>query len=126
MEQEPKKEKSPIARKVKWWFLLTAGTVACFILSLVSIISDWKDLFFVFIFLGAFLIFLQGIFLFIALFTRQWGHAIGILVSILASVVVGFLCIILTAVGQHHPPKHIDDDMVMEDSLEVVTDTIVP
>lgn len=125
MEKEPQKEKGPIARIVKWWFLLTAVTVLCFILSLIAVVADWGDFSYGFVFLGIFFIILHGLFLLIALFTRQWGQAIGILGGILATIVVGFFCAILTAVGQHHPPKLVEDDMVVEDSLEVVEDSLM-
>ena len=60
-----------------------------------------------------------------ALFTRQWGHAFGIFCGIIASLGIGFLCMIVTAVGQHHPPKINDEDMIVEDSLlEVVEDSL--
>lgn len=45
--------------------------------------------------------------------------------GILATIVVGFFCAILTAVGQHHPPKLVEDDMVVEDSLEVMEDSLM-
>ena len=110
---------------VKWWFLLTTATVVCFILSIIAVAADWGDASYAFVFLGIFFIILQGFFLLFALFTRQWGHSIGILGGIIASVIVGFLCAVLTAVGQHHPPKlPIDDDMVVEDSLAVVEDSL--
>lgn len=124
MEQEPKKERSRIARMVKWWFLLTTATVVCFILSMISVVADWGDASYAFVFMGIFFIILQGFFLLFALFTRQWGHAIGILGGIIASIIVGFICAILTAVGQHHPPKPIDDMDIVEDSLEVVEDSL--
>lgn len=110
---------------VRWWFLLTAGTIACFFLSVISVISDFKDLFYAFLFLGIFIIILQGVFMIFALFTRQWGHAFGIFCGIIASLGIGFLCMIVTAVGQHHPPKINDEDMIVEDSLlEVVEDSL--
>jgi len=110
---------------VRWWFLLTAGAIACFFLSVISVISDFKDLFYAFLFLGIFLIIVQGVFMIFALFTRQWGHAFGILCGIIASLGIGFLCMIVTAVGQHHPPKFNDEDMIVEDSLlEVVEDSL--
>lgn len=125
MEQETPKRRSGLARMVRWWFLLTAGTIACFFLSVISVISDFKDLFYAFLFLGIFIIILQGVFMIFALFTRQWGHAFGILCGIIASLGIGFLCMIVTAVGQHHPPKINDeDDMVVEDSLEFVEDSL--
>ena len=49
----------------------------------------------------------------------------GILCGIIASLGIGFLCMIVTAVGQHHPPKINDEDMIVEDSLlEVVEDSL--
>ena len=125
MEQETPKRRSGLARMVRWWFLLTAGAIACFFLSVISVISDFKDLFYAFLFLGIFLIIVQGVFMIFALFTRQWGHAFGILCGIIASLGIGFLCMIVTAVGQHHPPKINDEDMIVEDSLlEVVEDSL--
>ncbi len=126
MEQEPPKEKrSTIAQMVKWWFLATAGALASSFLSVVAVLSDWEGFFYFFILLGIFFIALQGLFLLFALFTRQWGHAIGTLCGIIASLVVGFLCIIMVAAGQHHPPKFNDEDMIVEDSLlEVVEDSL--
>ncbi len=110
---------------VRWWFLLTAGAIACFFLSVISVISDFKDLFYAFLFLGIFLIIVQGVFMIFALFTRQWGHAFGIFCGIIASLGIGFLCMIVTAVGQHHPPKINDEDMIVEDSLlEIVEDSL--
>ena len=124
MEQETQR-RSGLARMVRWWFLLTAGTIACFFLSVISVISDFKDLFYAFLFLGIFIIILQGVFMIFALFTRQWGHAFGIFCGIIASLGIGFLCMIVTAVGQHHPPKINDEDMIVEDSLlEVVEDSL--
>lgn len=111
---------------VKWWFLLTAGTIACDIISVASVLYDWEDAFVLFVLLGIFLLIIQGIFLLMALFTRQWGHAIGIVCGIIASMVVGVFCIVLIAAGQHHPPKFNDEDMIVEDSLEVVNDSIAP
>ena len=52
------------------------------------------------------------------------AKTIGILGGIIASIIVGFICAILTAVGQHHPPKPIDDMDIVEDSLEVVEDSL--
>ena len=126
MEQEPPKEKrSAIAQMVKWWFLATAGALACSFLSVVAVLSDWEGFFYFFILLGIFFIALQGLFLLFALFTRQWGHAFGIFCGIIASLGIGFLCMIVTAVGQHHPPKINDEDMIVEDSLlEVVEDSL--
>ena len=125
MEQETQKRRSGLARMVRWWFLLTAGAIACFFLSMISVISDFKDLFYAFLFLGIFIIILQGVFMIFALFTRQWGHAFGIFCGIIASLGIGFLCMIVTAVGQHHPPKINDEDMIVEDSLlEVVEDSL--
>jgi hypothetical protein len=125
MEQEAPKRRSGLARMVRWWFLLTAGAIACFFLSVISVISDFKDLFYAFLFLGIFIIILQGVFMIFALFTRQWGHAFGIFCGIIASLGIGFLCMIVTAVGQHHPPKINDEDMIVEDSLlEVVEDSL--
>ena len=125
MEKEPQKEKGPIVRMVKWWFLLTAGSIACFFFSLIAVISDYKDLFYALLFLGIFIIILQGVFMFLALFTRQWGRAIGIFCGIIISLVIGFLCMVVTAVGQHHPPVINDEeDLVVEDSLEVVEDSL--
>ncbi len=125
MEQEAQKRRSGLARMVRWWFLLTAGAIACFFLSVISVISDFKDLFYAFLFLGIFLIIVQGVFMIFALFTRQWGHAFGIFCGIIASLGIGFLCMIVTAVGQHHPPKINDEDMIVEDSLlEVVEDSL--
>lgn len=125
MEQEPKKGRSGLARMVRWWFLLTAGTIACFFLSLIAVIADFRDLFYALLFLGIFIIIIQGVFMIFALFTRQWGHAFGILCGIIASLGIGFLCMIVTAVGQHHPPKINDEDMIVEDSLlEVVEDSL--
>ncbi|MBR2232545.1 MAG: hypothetical protein IJ891_09315, partial [Prevotella sp.] len=119
------KRRSGLARMVRWWFLLTAGAIACFFLSVISVISDFKDLFYAFLFLGIFIIILQGLFMIFALFTRQWGHAFGIFCGIIASLGIGFLCMIVTAVGQHHPPKINDEDMIVEDSLlEVVEDSL--
>jgi len=110
---------------VKWWFLATAGALASSFLSVVAVLSDWEGFFYFFILLGIFFIALQGLFLLFALFTRQWGHAIGTLCGIIASLVIGFLCIIMVAAGQHHPPKFNDEDMIVEDSLlEVVEDTL--
>ncbi len=110
---------------VKWWFLATAGALACSFLSVVAVLSDWEGFFYAFILLGIFFIALQGLFLLFALFTRQWGHAIGTLCGIIASLVIGFLCIIMVAAGQHHPPKFNDEDMIVEDSLlEVVEDSL--
>ncbi len=127
MEQEPPKEKrSTIARMVKWWFLATAGALACSFLSVVAVLSDWEGFFYAFILLGIFFIALQGLFLLFALFTRQWGHAIGTLCGIIASLVIGFLCIIMVAAGQHHPPKFNEEDIIMEDSLLEVTDSVAP
>ena len=127
MEQEPPKEKrSAIARMVKWWFLATAGALACSFLSVVAVLSDWEGFFYAFILLGIFFIALQGLFLLFALFTRQWGHAIGTLCGIIASLVIGFLCIIMVAAGQHHPPKFNEEDIIMEDSLLEVTDSVAP
>lgn len=127
MEQEPQKEKrSAIARMVKWWFLATAGALACSFLSVVAVLSDWEGFFYFFIILGIFFIALQGLFLLFALFTRQWGHAIGTLCGIIASLVIGFLCIIMVAAGQHHPPKFNEEDIIMEDSLLEVTDSVAP
>ena len=127
MEQGPPKEKrSTIARMVKWWFLATAGALACSFLSVVAVLSDWEGFFYFFILLGIFFIALQGLFLLFALFTRQWGHAIGTLCGIIASLVVGFLCIIMVAAGQHHPPKFNEEDIIMEDSLLEVTDSVAP
>ena len=127
MEQEPQKEKrSAIARMVKWWFLATAGALACSFLSVVAVLSDWEGFFYFFILLGIFFIALQGLFLLFALFTRQWGHAIGTLCGIIASLVIGFLCIIMVAAGQHHPPKFNEEDIIMEDSLLEVTDSVAP
>lgn len=127
MEQEPQKEKrSAIARMVKWWFLATAGALACSFLSVVAVLSDWEGFFYFFIILGIFFIALQVLFLLFALFTRQWGHAIGTLCGIIASLVVGFLCIIMVAAGQHHPPKFNEEDIIMEDSLLEVTDSVAP
>lgn len=127
MEQEPQKEKrSAIARMVKWWFLATAGALASSFLSVVAVLSDWEGFFYFFILLGIFFIALQGLFLLFALFTRQWGHAIGTLCGIIASLVIGFLCIIMVAAGQHHPPKFNEEDIIMEDSLLEVTDSVAP
>lgn len=127
MKQEPPKEKrSTIARMVKWWFLATAGALACSFLSVVAVLSDWEGFFYFFIILGIFFIALQGLFLLFALFTRQWGHAIGTLCGIIASLVIGFLCIIMVAAGQHHPPKFNEEDIIMEDSLLEVTDSVAP
>lgn len=127
MEQEPQKEKrSAIARMVKWWFLATAGALACSFLSVVAVLSDWEGFFYFFILLGIFFIALQGLFLLFALFTRQWGHAFGTLCGIIASLVIGFLCIIMVAAGQHHPPKFNEEDIIMEDSLLEVTDSVAP
>ena len=127
MKQEPPKEKrSTIARMVKWWFLATAGSLACSFLSVVAVLSDWEGFFYFFIILGIFFIALQGLFLLFALFTRQWGHAIGTLCGIIASLVIGFLCIIMVAAGQHHPPKFNEEDIIMEDSLLEVTDSVAP
>ena len=110
---------------VKWWFLATAGALACSFLSVVAVLSDWEGFFYFFILLGIFFIALQGLFLLFALFTRQWGHAFGIFCGIIASLGIGFLCMIVTAVGQHHPPKINDEDMIVEDSLlEVVEDSL--
>lgn len=111
---------------VKWWFLATAGALACSFLSVVAVLSDWEGFFYFFIILGIFFIALQVLFLLFALFTRQWGHAIGTLCGIIASLVIGFLCIIMVAAGQHHPPKFNEEDIIMEDSLLEVTDSVAP
>lgn len=126
MEKEPQKEKGAIARIVKWWFLLTAGTFASLIISVASVLYDWEDALVLFALLSIFFLIVQGIFLLMALFTRQWGHAIGIFCGIIASLVLSVFCIVLVGAGQHHPPKFNDEDMIVEDSLEVVSDSRMP
>ena len=111
---------------VEWTFLLTAGAAGCFILSTMAVIADYENAFYVLFLLGLLLIILQAVALLAALFTRQWGHSLGILVGIVASLAVGLLCTILVAVGQHHPPHPAAEDIPLEEDslIEVVTDSV--